>query len=145
MDTLIRATVAYWVLLATLRLLGRRTSSQQSPFELLVLFFLGGISIQAVVGDDRSLINAVLAIFTIALNHRLASQLRQRSERFRKLMDGTPVVIVEDGNIRHDRVHNLRMTEEDVLAATRDKGIRDLREVELAVAERDGGISVLRR
>ena len=73
MDTIIRATVVYWVLLIVLRMIGRRTASQLSPFEMLVLFLLGGMSIQAVVADDRSLVNAIAGIFAIAVNHVLVS------------------------------------------------------------------------
>jgi uncharacterized membrane protein YcaP (DUF421 family) len=69
MATIIRATVAYWVLLFVLRLLGRRAASQLSPFELIVMFLLGGMSIQAIVSDDRSLFTAVIGILTIAINH----------------------------------------------------------------------------
>jgi uncharacterized membrane protein YcaP (DUF421 family) len=145
MDTIIRATVAYWILLATLRLLGRRSVSQQSPFELLVLFILGGITIQVIVADDRSLINAVTAVFTIATNHLLVSAFKQRHEGFRKLVDGTPIIVVTDGKVDERILSGLRMVDEDVMAAAREKGARDIDEVELAVVERDGNITIFRR
>jgi len=145
MDTIIRATVAYWLLLVTLRLLGRRSVSQQSPFELLVLFMLGGISIQAIVADDRSLINAVAAVFTIAANHLLVSAFKQRNEAFRKLVDGTPIIVASDGKVDERTLSGLRMVEEDLMAAAREKGARDIEEIELAVVERDGNITIFRR
>jgi uncharacterized membrane protein YcaP (DUF421 family) len=145
MDTIIRCSVAYWSLLFTLRLLGRRSVGQQSPFELLVLFMLGGITIQAVVADDRSIVNALTAVFTIAANHLIVSALKQRHEVFRKLVDGTPIVVVTDGNVDRSLLHGLRMLDEDVMAAARGKGAKDVDEVALAIVERDGSITVFKR
>lgn len=145
MDTIIRATFAYWLLLVILRMLGRRSASQLSPFELLVLFMLGGITIQAVVADDRSVVNAVAAVFTIAANHMLVSVFKERHEGFRKLVDGTPVVVATDGKLDRRLLSGLRMLEEDIMAAARQSGLRDLQEVQLAVVERDGTVSIFRR
>ncbi len=144
MDTIIRATVVYWVLLMVLRMIGRRTASQLSPFEMLVLFLLGGMSIQAVVADDRSLVNAIAGIFAIAVNHVLVSWLKEISVGFRKLVDGTPVVVLENGNVRRDVLHGMRMIDEDLMAAARQKGVRSLDEIKLAVVERDGTVSLFR-
>ena len=144
MDTIIRATVVYWVLLIVLRMIGRRTASQLSPFEMLVLFLLGGMSIQAVVADDRSLVNAIAGIFAIAVNHVFVSWLKEISTGFRKVVDGTPVVVLEDGQVRRDLLHGLRMIDEDLMAAARQKGARSLDEIKLAVVERDGTVSLFR-
>jgi len=145
MDTILLATLAYWLLLATLRLLGRRSISQQSPFELLVLFMLGGITIQAIVADDRSMINAITAVMAIAANHLTVSAIKQRYERFRKLVDGTPIVVVSDGNVDKRKLHGLRMLDEDVMAAARESGAHDISEVDLAIVERDGKITIFKK
>src|SRR4051812_30638922 len=133
MDTIIRATVLYWVLLFVWRLLGRRTASQLSPFELIVIFILGGLTIQAIVADDRSVVNAIAGVFTIAANHILVSAIKQRSVGFRKLVDGTPVVVVNNGKLDERLLHGLRMVEEDVFAAARQEGIQSLDEIRMAV------------
>jgi uncharacterized membrane protein YcaP (DUF421 family) len=145
MATIIRATVAYWVLLFVLRLLGRRAASQLSPFELIVMFLLGGMSIQAIVSDDRSLFTAVIGILTIAINHFAVSAIKQRYITFRKLIDGTPIVVAEDGVIDKNLLHGLRMVEEDLMAVVRQKGMKDLDDVRLAIVERDGNITLFER
>src|SRR4051812_18049161 len=99
MDTIIRATVLYWILLFVWRLLGRRSASQLSPFELIVIFLLGGLTIQAIVADDRSVVNAITGVFAIAANHVLVSAIKQRNTTFRKLVDGTPVVVLTEGKL----------------------------------------------
>lgn len=60
MGVIIRAAIAYWLLLFALRLLGRRPGTQMTPFELILLFLLGGVTIQGVLGDDCSMTNAVV-------------------------------------------------------------------------------------
>ena len=145
MGTIIRATVAYWVLLFVLRLLGRRAASQLSPFELIVMFLLGGMSIQAIVSDDRSLFTAVIGILTIALNHFLVSAIKQRYVKFRKLVDGTPIVVAQEGVVEERLLHGLRMVREDLMAAARQKGMTSLDEVRLAIVERDGSITLYQR
>ena len=145
MGTIIRATVAYWVLLFILRLLGRRAASQLSPFELIVMFLLGGMSIQAIVSDDRSLFTAVMGILTIALNHFAVSAIKQRYITFRKLVDGTPIVVAQEGVVEERLLHGLRMVKEDLMAAARQKGMTSLDEVRLAIVERDGSITLYQR
>jgi uncharacterized membrane protein YcaP (DUF421 family) len=145
MGTILRATIAYWVLLFVLRLLGRRAASQLSPFELIVMFLLGGMSIQSIVSDDRSLITAMVGILTIALNHFAVSAIKQRFVTFRKLVDWTPIVVAQDGVVDTRLLHGLRMVEEDLMAAARQKGMTSLDEVRLAIVERDGSITLFER
>ncbi len=145
MDTILRASLFYWVLLFALRLIGRRAASQLTPFELIVIFLLGGISIQSVVADDRSVVNAISGVFAIVINHVLVSAIKQRSEVFRKLVDGTPVIVAQNGRVDERRLKGLRMVEEDVLTAARQKGAFGLDEVRLAVVERDGSITIVKR
>jgi len=145
MGTIIRATVAYWVLLFVLRLLGRRAVSQLSPFEFIVVFLLGGMSIQSIVSDDRSLFTAIIGILTIAVNHFTVSAVKQRSTKFRKLVDGTPIVVAEDGVVDQKLLHGLRMLDEDLMAAARQNNMSKLQEIRLAIIERDGNVSLFKR
>jgi len=85
MATILRAVYAYWFLLIALRVIGRRAIMQNSPFEMILIFLFGGTMIQAVVGEDRSLVNASLAVITIGLMHVLVAWLKVRSVAFRKL------------------------------------------------------------
>ena len=66
-------------------------------FEMILVFSPGGVGIQAIVAGDRSLMNVLLGISTVALMHILLAWLRLRSEGLRKIVDGTPIVIIEDG------------------------------------------------
>jgi uncharacterized membrane protein YcaP (DUF421 family) len=145
MGTIIRAIVIYWSLLVVLRVVGRRSFEQLTPFEMILVFLLGGIGIQAIVSDDRSVINALLAISTIALMHIFVAWLKNWSEAFRKFVDGTPIVVVEEGRVNRELLGRLRMQEEDLMAAARQDGLERLDQVVFAVVERNGGISIVRK
>lgn len=145
MNTVLRAAAAYWVLLFAVRLIGRRTVSQMAPFDLIVLFLFGGTTITAVLAGDRSLVGAASAVFTIGLMHVIVSWLKERSDWFGRIIDGTPVVIYEQGHWHSKRMRSLRVQRQDVMAAARQRGIERLEQVRYAVVERDGKVSVVQQ
>ncbi len=143
MEVILRAAAAYLLLLTMVRLVGRRTASQLAPFDLVVLFLFGGITITAVIGEDHSLVAALTALCTIGLLHVAVSWFKARSAWFGRLVDGTPVVIYEDGKWHEERMRALRVLEADVMAAVRQRGLMRLDQVRYAVAERDGKVSIV--
>jgi uncharacterized membrane protein YcaP (DUF421 family) len=145
MGTIIRAIVVYWFLLFVLRIVGRRSFEQMTPFEMILVFLLGGIGIQSIVSDDRSLINALLGISTVAMMHVLVAWLKLESEAFRRFVDGTPIVIVEDGRWHEDRIRRLRLHTHDIVAAARGEGLERMEQIQFAVVERNGSLSIVRK
>jgi uncharacterized membrane protein YcaP (DUF421 family) len=145
MGTIIRAVIAYFLLLLVVRLLGRRSVDHMTQFEMILLFLIGGMSIQSVVADDRSLTNAILAVMTVGLCHVSVSLLRHRSPTAGRLIDGTPIVLLGRGEWHKDRMAALRVHEQDVMAAARMQGIEKLEQIRYAVAERNGSITVVKQ
>ena len=143
MEVIARAATGYILLLTMVRVMGRRTASQMAPFDLVILFMFGGVAITAVVGEDHSVVAAVTALSTIGLIHVTVSWLKARSPRFGRIIDGTPVVIYEDGHWHKDRMRALRVLESDVMAAARQRGLMRLEQVRYAIAERDGKVSII--
>jgi uncharacterized membrane protein YcaP (DUF421 family) len=145
MVTIVNAIIVYWVLLFALRLIGRRGPSMMTPYEIIIFFLLGGMGLQAIVGNDHSLTNALLGIGTIVLMHALVATLKGWSERFGLIVDGTPVIVFGKGQWYREPMRRLRIQEQDVMAAARTQGLERLEQVKYVVVERNGGISVLRR
>lgn len=143
MEVVLRAAAIYLLLLAAVRLIGRRTASQLAPFDLVVLFIFGGIGITAIIGEDHSIAASLTAISTIGLLHVGVSWVKAWSPWFGRLVDGTPVVIFERGEWHQDRMRALRVLEADVMAAARQRGLMRLEQVRYAVAERDGKVSII--
>lgn len=143
MSVILRSAFAYLVLLLAVRLIGRRMASMMAPFDIVVLFLFGGALMAAMLGDDRSMVAAVSAVFTIGLAHVSVSRLKGWLPWFGRLVDGTPVIVYERGEWRQDRMRNLRMLESDIMGAVRQRGLMRLEQVRYAVVERDGKISII--
>lgn len=143
MNVVLRAAAAYWILLFVIRLLGRRTSSQLAPFDLVVLFLVAGATISGVLGDERSLTAAVSAMVTFVLMRRLVAWLKARFSTFERIVGGTPVILYEDGAFQEQRMRRLNIQAEDVMYAARQRGLRELALVRYAIAERDRRISII--
>lgn len=144
MQTIIYAVIGYFFLLLTIRVLSRRPGAQMTPFEFVLIFLIGGVVILATTGNDRSEVDSVCAVVTIALLHRLISWLKQHFPKFGALVDGTPMVLMKDGQWQTEVMDNMKIQETDVMAAARTKGLKSLRDIKYAILERNGGISIIR-
>jgi uncharacterized membrane protein YcaP (DUF421 family) len=143
--TIVYAAIGYIFLLLSVRVLSRRPGGQMTLYEFVIVFLIGGIIILATVGQDRSVTNCATAIITVGLMHWSFSWLKTHFPRFGAIIDGTPVVILENGVWRNEMMHGLRIDREDVMAAARSKGIESIFKVKYAVVERTGGISIIKR
>jgi uncharacterized membrane protein YcaP (DUF421 family) len=95
------------------------------------------------VGDDHSFTNALCQIITIASMHYLITLLKQRFPKFGLLVDGTPLVLFEKGRERIENMNKMRILYEDVAAMVRDQGLMRFDQIDYAVLERNGEISVI--
>jgi uncharacterized membrane protein YcaP (DUF421 family) len=145
MHTIIHAIISYFFLLLTVRILSRRPGAQMTPFEFVLIFLIGGVAILATVGDDRSETNSVCAVMAVTLMHRTIAGLKQRHRRIAALVDGTPLVILKDGKWQTETMQQMRIQNDDVMAAARTKGIKTLDEIKYAILERNGGLSVIKK
>lgn len=143
MYTVVHAIVGYLFLLLTVRVLVRRPGAQLTPFEFVIIFLIGGVIILATVGDDHSMTNCTCAIIVVGLVHRLVSMVRSRFPRMAAWIDGIPLVLLKDGRWQLEQMEGLRLDRDDVLAAAREKGITSVRDIEYAVVERNGSISII--
>jgi len=142
METIVRAVIGYFILLAVVRLLKRRAGSQMTLFEFVLIFLIGGVIILATVSKDRSLTNCTCAVIAIGLVHRLVAWAKSKSPRLGRLIDGTPLVIIRGGAWQDDVARRMGIRREDVVAAARAKGVTAFELVDYAVLERNGGISI---
>ncbi len=145
MATLIRAIVGYFVLLLVVRVLTRRAGSQVTPFDFVLIFLMGGTIILSTVGKDRSVTNCTCAIITVGLLHTVLSWAKTKSPRMGRLLDGTPLVVIRKGEWQQEVLHRKKLRFADIEAAARQAGMRQVEDVEYAILERNGRISVFGR
>jgi uncharacterized membrane protein YcaP (DUF421 family) len=125
------------------RIVGRRPGKQMTPFEFVLVFFMGGVTLTPMVGDDRSISNALLTIMTIGITHYLMAWLRQVSPRFGRIVDGTPLVLLERGRWHTETMKRKAIQDDDVMAMARDQGLKTLDQIDYAFLERNGEISIV--
>ncbi len=145
MPTILNAIVGYLVLLLVVRILSRRPGGQLTLFEFVIVFLIGGVAIAATVGHDRSVTNCAMAILAVGLMHRLVSWLKDIHPHLGVIIDGTPLVLVKDGEWQMEVMRGMRIDPEDVMAAARAKLVGSIFEVKYAVLERNGTISIIKR
>lgn len=145
MEIFLRATVIFFFLLLLMRGMKKRTLADMAPFEMLLLIVLGDIVQQGVTQEDYSLTGAVLAASAFAFWISVVSYLTWRSPHFGRVMDGVPIVIVQDGDPVDDALRAERMPIDEVLEAARQQGLESLAQVRIAILEPSGRISFIKR
>lgn len=128
-----------------MRVLGRRELGSISPIDFVVLMVLGDTIQQGLTQDDYSVTGAVIAVSTLAAMQLAGSYLSFRSIRLRKVLEGEPIVIIEDGKLIEKNIHRERMTSDEVAEAMRLQSIASFDEVKWAIIERNGKISFIRK
>ena len=145
MEIVARSSIIFLVLLLLTRGMKRRTLADMAPFELLLLVTLGDIVQQGITQEDFSLTGAVLAVSTFAFWITVLSYLTWRSRRLAAIVDGVPLVIVQDGRPIERTLAVERLPLDELLEAARQEGIESLDIVKLAVLEPSGRISFIKR
>lgn len=144
MESVIRGAAIYLVLLLIMRLSGRRTMAQMTPFDFVLLLIIAETTQQALLGDDFSITNAILLILTLIVLDIGLSYVKTWMPALGKLIDGMPTVLIRDGEIDRRALHRSRMEESDILVSARQKqGVEKMSDIKHAVLEVDSGISVV--
>lgn len=144
MDSVIRAVVVYFFLLVIFRIAGRRAIAQSSVFDLVLLLIIANVADNALLGDDNSMTNALLQIVTLTTLFLGLSLLKQRSPRLTRLLEGLPLVIVQNGQPITELMQQMQVDEADVLNAAREsQGLERMDQIKYAVLEVNGLISII--
>jgi uncharacterized membrane protein YcaP (DUF421 family) len=145
MDIVLRAAVVFLFIYLLTRLVGRREMSSMEPFDLILLVVIGDLVQQGVTQSDYSVTGALLAISTIGLLTVLFSYASFRSDRLRPILDGEPIVLIEDGQLVKANLRRQRLTAEEVEAEARLNEIFSLEKVRWGILETDGQISFVKK
>lgn len=146
MDSVLRAAAIYLVVLVVFRLAGRRTLSELTTFDFVLLLIIGEATQQALLGDDFSIVNAMVVIVSLVVFDIALSLLKNNSRWLSKLIDGEPMIIVEHGQVLERRIRKARIDEGDILEAARhSQGLERIDQIKFAILEKDGKISIIPR
>lgn len=144
MDAVLRGLSIYLFLLIIFRISGKRNISQITTFDFVLLLILGEATQQALLGNDFSVTNAFIVILTLIAVDILISFAKQKFRKFDKLVEGVPLIIVENGKPIKERMNKSRIDVEDILESARKKhGLSTMDQIKYAILERDGDISII--
>ncbi|AUS08470.1 hypothetical protein C1X05_06250 [Laceyella sacchari] len=139
---LLRTVFIYVFLLVIMRVMGKREIGKLSIFDLVVSFMIADISSMAIENKEEPLITWISPIILLASLQILLSFILIKSERIRNWVDGSPVPLIENGKIVDKNMAKLRYNLDDLLTQLREKNIPDVSDVEFAVLETTGKLSV---
>lgn len=144
MDAVLRSCAIYIILMIFFRIIGKRTLSQITTFDFVLLLIIGEATQQALLGDDFSLTNAAIVIVTLMFLDVALSLIKQRSQVVDQLIDGVPTLLVENGVPIKEHMEKSRVDLEDILESAREsQGLERMEQIKYAVLERGGQISIV--
>ena len=133
----------YVVLLAGLRVSGKREIGQFTLFDLVLILLVSNAVQPAMTGPDNSLLGGLILVATFLVANAAVSELRLRSSLFRRVVEPKSTVIGRDGKWFEDELRRQGVTDEELMTALREHGVASIQETELVVFEGDGSISVI--
>jgi uncharacterized membrane protein YcaP (DUF421 family) len=144
LEIFLRTGTIYIVVLAGVRLSGKREVGQMTPFDLTLLLLISNAVQNAMTGPDTSLLGGVVAAATLLVLNYLVAEVSGGNRRFRKFVQGQPSLLVHDGKIIAAHMAKEHVSMDELQRALREHGVATCHEVALAVLEVDGSISCLK-
>lgn len=143
-SVIIRSTIIYFFIFLVLRMAGKRTLSEMTTFDLVLVLIISEATQQALLNDDKSIMGGMLAILTLVFLDVVLGLLSARSKIFDKVVNGVPMLLIHNGTMYPDRMKRSRIQEDDILEAARKlHGLESINEIKTAVLEKDGSISII--
>jgi len=144
MNPVFRGVAIYLFLLLVFRIMGKRSLSNTTTFEFILLLIISEVTQQALVGKDFSLTGSAILIGTLMSMDLILSRLKDNFNFFGKVTEGMPLVIVDHGTPLKKRMDKSRVDENDILESARmNCGLERMDQIKYAVLERDGNISII--
>jgi uncharacterized membrane protein YcaP (DUF421 family) len=145
MDLVLRAAAIFVFLFVLTRVIGKRELGSLQPFDLMLLIVLGDALQQGITQDDYSVTGALLIVGTFAVLQVSLSWMSFRFPSARPILEGEPIIVLQDGNVIERNLKRERLTIDDITEGARKQGIAHLTDVHYAILETDGSLSFLQK
>ena len=140
--TAIRTVIIYMMLIVAMRIMGRRQLGELQPIELVVTLLISDLASVPMQDSAIPLFSGLIPIFVLVAAEILLSALMLKSRTFSSLVSGTPLLIIHNGELNQKVLRKLRLSVEDLSESLRKQNIFDLRDVQSAIAETNGTVTV---
>lgn len=143
LNLFLRCLILYFFLLLAMRLMGKRQLGELQPFELAITLVASELVCIPMADATIPILYGIIPVFSLFLVHIIITKLATKSVRFRKFLNGKPVILIRDGNILPEVMKELNMNIDDIMEALRGGGYFSPAEVEYAILETNGSLTVL--
>ncbi len=143
--SVIRTLILYTFIILAIRLMGKRQISDMQPSELVVTMVISDIASLPMQNTSQPLLSGVIPVLVLVSLEVTVSVLMMKSRRFRQLICGSPVVVIEDGKLLQKQMRRLRLTTDDLCAQLRQQNIFSLEDVQYCIMETNGVLSILEK
>ncbi|KKB34554.1 DUF421 domain-containing protein [Bacillus thermotolerans] len=140
-----RAVFLYIVILLIFRLMGRREIGELSILDLVVFLMIGEMAVVAIEQHTDPLLHSLIPMFTLVIIQLTLAHFSLKSVRFREMVEGKPEIIIDKGKINEKAMKRQRYNFHDLLLQLREKDIRYIEEVEYAILEPSGSLSIMKK
>ena len=138
----LRTIILYLVLIVTIRLMGKRQIGQMEPSEFVVTMLVANLATIPMQDAGLPLYSGIIPILTVLGAELLLSALALKNTKFRRLLCGKPVILIENGNILQQNLRKTRVTLDELTSHLREKDVLDIKAVQYAILETGGSLSV---
>lgn len=141
--TFIRTLILYFLVILSIRLMGKRQVGELQPYELVITLMISDLASLPMQDTRLPLLLGVIPIVTLLFLKMLLSEFQQRSPLFERVLDGSPSIIISHGKLNLSIMKKQRLTINDILEELRSAGYLDINDIQYAVIETNGTISVI--
>lgn len=137
-----KSVILYLYIIFIYRIMGKKELGKLSVTDFIVTILMAECAVFSIVEKDVSVFNSIIPITTLALTQILLSYISLKSDKFRKVIDGTPSVIIKNGKLIFSTMSKLRYSLDDLVTGLREHGVKSVEEVNYAILENDGKLSI---
>lgn len=141
--TVIRVAVVYVIVSISVRLMGKRQLGDLHPAEFVITMLLSEIAATSIADTGTSMLRSLIALLMLVSFEVISSFIALKSEKYKKAVEGSPLIVVKDGCVDRIQLEKMRMTSDDLYEALRQKDVFDITEVKYAIVETSGMLSVM--
>ncbi len=143
LNVVFSSSVVYIFITIAIRIFGKKELAQLSVLDIVFVLLISNAVQNAMVGSDTSLQGGLLAACTLFILNFTFKYVLFRSKKLTHLMEGEPVILVSDGKINDSNLRKMQITTDELLESVHEHGVHSIKDVNLAILEVDGNISIL--
>lgn len=145
LDIIIKTTILYIFIIIVYRIMGKKEVGQLGIVDLIVSILIAELAAISIEQSDSSVLISIVPILVLVFIQIIFNYIGLKSDWFRKLIDGNPTIIIKDGKIKFKEMTKIRYSLDDLITQLREQGIKSIEEVDYAILENDGKLSVFQK